>query len=164
MTAALFASGSEWVGAGVRSIETGLHDLFAGAERRIVASAYALGGAAFDLPEAWVADALSREVSVLLVANRWDEQPRAATGPIERLARSDARLEIWSWDGPEWHELHAKVVVADERRALIGSPNWSGNGLLRNHELAVLVEGEAARAASRLVTVLTGSTWAHRRP
>lgn len=148
----------------MRSIETGLHELFANARRRIVASAYSIGSAAFDLPEAWVANALSREVSILLVANRWNDQPRVATAPLERLARRDKRLEIWSWDGPEWHELHAKVVVADDRLALIGSSNWSGNGLLRNHELAVLVEGEPARVAARLITALTGSTCAHRRP
>jgi phosphatidylserine/phosphatidylglycerophosphate/cardiolipin synthase-like enzyme len=161
---ALFASGSDWVGAGVRSIETGLHELFTGARHRIVASAYSIGGSAFGLPESWVADALSREVGVVFVANRWDEQPRAATGPLERLARADPRLEIWSWEGPEWHELHAKVVVADESRALIGSSNWSGNGLLRNHELAVMIEGEPARLAARLLMALTGSTCARRRP
>ncbi|MFT4053847.1 MAG: phospholipase D-like domain-containing protein [Novosphingobium sp.] len=150
--------------AGVRSIETGLHEIFAGARRRIVASVYSIGEAAFDLPETWIADALSRGVDVVLVVNRWDTQRRVATVPLERMARADPRLKVWSWDGPDHHDMHAKVVVVDDRHALIGSANLSGNGLLHNHELAVMVEGEAAAAASRLVVSLTGSTWAHRRP
>ncbi|MGE3960131.1 MAG: phospholipase D family protein [Dehalococcoidia bacterium] len=37
--------------------------------------------------------------------------------------------------------LHSKVVV-NERRALVGSGNWSAGGLLANVEAAVLVESE----------------------
>lgn len=164
MTVEIYVSGFEWVGSGVRSIETGLHDLFATASRRIVTSTYSIGGGAFDLPEAWVEDALRRGVEVVLVANRWDEQHGAATAPLERLARADSAFSIFSWDGPDRHDLHAKAVVADERVAIIGSSNWSGNGLLRNHEMAVRVVGEPARAAARLIVGLTGSTWASRRP
>lgn len=164
MTPALFASGSEGVGAGVRSIETGLHEGLAGARRRIVASVYLLGEAAFDLPETWIADALSRGVDVVLVVNRWDAQRRVAAAPLERMARADPRLKVWNWDRSDRHDMHAKVVVAGDRIALIGSSNLSGNGLLHNHERAVMVKGEVAAAASRLVVSLTGSTWAHRRP
>ncbi len=35
--------------------------------------------------------------------------------------------------------LHAKVYVADERRAIVTSANMTGSGLLRNHEMGVLV-------------------------
>ncbi|TPJ13727.1 endonuclease [Mesorhizobium sp. B2-7-3] len=162
MTPGLFVSGFSWVGAGVRSIETGLHELFTRARRRVVASTYSIGGAAFDLPELWISGALDRGVEVVLVVNRWDEQPKVALAPLQRLARQDSRLALYSWDGPEWHELHAKVVVQDESFAMIGSSNWSGNGFLRNHEMAVLVEGEPARTAARLITSLTGSTYARR--
>jgi phosphatidylserine/phosphatidylglycerophosphate/cardiolipin synthase-like enzyme len=33
--------------------------------------------------------------------------------------------------------LHAKAVVADGRRVLFGSANWSGGGFARNHELDI---------------------------
>jgi phosphatidylserine/phosphatidylglycerophosphate/cardiolipin synthase-like enzyme len=159
----LHASGEGWVGAGVRSIETGMHELFTGASRRIVASAYAISAGAFDLPSAWIAAAALRDVRVVLVVNRYHEKPAGVMRPIEAIARETGCVELWDYSGPEHHDLHAKAIVADDARALIGSSNLSGNGLLRNHELAVLVEGRAARLASKLILQLTRSTYAIRR-
>jgi phosphatidylserine/phosphatidylglycerophosphate/cardiolipin synthase-like enzyme len=45
-----------------------------------------------------------------------------------------------------FEKIHAKGVVVDERRALVGSLNWNDNALHENREVAVLLEGEAAGA------------------
>jgi cardiolipin synthase len=42
-------------------------------------------------------------------------------------------------------DLHAKVICADERIAVIGSSNLSFRGLVSNYELGVVVRGEPAR-------------------
>lgn len=158
----LYASGQGWVGRGVQSIETGIHELFAQASRRIVMSAYSVSSGAFDLPLTWIEQAARRGVQTILVVNRYEEQPRAVMAPIEHVARSTGRVEIWDYCGPQYHDLHAKAVVADERVALIGSSNLSGNGLLRNHELAVMIEGEPARLAAQLIIELTRSIYSRR--
>lgn len=158
----LFASGEEWVGSGVRSVESGLEELFGGGPRSIVASAYSLGQGAFDLPERWIGMSLDAGADVVLLVDRYARQPRSVTRRLDALARVCDRLSIFSFDGPDRAHMHAKVVVRDERRALIGSPNWSGNGFLHNHEMAVMVEGEAARRAATLIRRLTGSRHSHR--
>ena len=155
---ALYASGDAWVGAGVRSMETGLEELFGGGPRRIVACAYSLGEGAFDLPGRLLGLALDAGAEVVLLVDRYADQPRAVTRRLDALAMANAGLLLYSYDGPDRRRMHAKVVVRDERRALIGSANWSGNGFLHNHEMAVMVDGEAARrAADMIVRRATGA-------
>jgi cardiolipin synthase A/B len=43
--------------------------------------------------------------------------------------------------------VHAKVIVADNKRALVGSHNLSGNSLNANRELSVILERETAPEA-----------------
>jgi phosphatidylserine/phosphatidylglycerophosphate/cardiolipin synthase-like enzyme len=151
-----------WVGSGVRSVETGLHSIFSDARRRVVACCYAVSEE-FDLAPTWVGDAVARDVRVILLVNRVARQDRVAMARLDAVASSSDLFEFWDYNGPPLHDLHAKVFVRDECYALIGSSNLSRNGLLRNHELAVAVEGEAARRAADLVVGLTRSTSASRR-
>ena len=111
----------------------------------------------------WICETVARNVRVVMVVNRVAGQDRVAMARLEALASASDLFEFWDYDGPPMHDLHAKVFVRDERYALIGSSNLSRNGLLRNHELAVGVGGDAARRAADLVVALTRSTSATRR-
>lgn len=161
IVAGLYASGVEWVGSGIRSIESGLEAIFAQATRRIVVCCYAVSEE-FDLAPGWIENALNRGVRVVLVVNRVAEQNRWAMQRLKVLADSNTLFEFWDYNGPPLHDLHAKVFVRDEVFALIGSSNLSQNGLLRNHELAVGIEGDDARRAADLVVSLTRSAFAVR--
>lgn len=44
--------------------------------------------------------------------------------------------------------LHAKAMVADGERLLVGSANWSRSGFTRNHELDAVLESAALAAAA----------------
>lgn len=55
--------------------------------------------------------------------------------------------------------IHAKVVVADRARALVGSANFTGSGLGRNVEMGVLVEGKAAVEIVEVVEMMRGRGW-----
>lgn len=163
MTGQLYASGEGWIGGGIPSVETGIHDLFSKARRRVVMSAYSITGGAFDLPESWIGEATDRNVEIILVINRCAGQHQTVLRSINAIARRTGLVQLWDYAPPTDRDLHAKAIVADERIALIGSSNLSGNGLLRNHELAVMVEGEPARLAADLIVRLTHSTNASRR-
>ena len=39
--------------------------------------------------------------------------------------------------------MHAKAIVFDRNIAVVGSTNLSFNGLVANHEIAVMIEGPA---------------------
>ena len=50
--------------------------------------------------------------------------------------------------------LHAKLIAADRHTAVVGSANFSHNGLIENHEIALLVKGKAARSLCAAVDSL----------
>ena len=57
----------------------------------------------------------------------------------------------------EWSDLHAKVIVVDRRKAIIGSSNLSRRGFLTNYELALLLEGSTATTVASVVDKLLAS-------
>ncbi len=65
-----------------------------------------------------------------------NDYPRIA---FERLTNSGIDIELWEED---WrHSLHAKVLIADGERAIIGSANLTDRGMDRNIELGVGIRG-----------------------
>ncbi|MBB6172987.1 phosphatidylserine/phosphatidylglycerophosphate/cardiolipin synthase-like enzyme [Nocardiopsis mwathae] len=67
-----------------------------------------------------------------------------ATGAVDAFARVAGLADFWRW--PREHRgadgrasLHAKVIAADHRVALIGSANLTGHAMNENIEVGVLV-------------------------
>lgn len=88
-------------------------------------------------------------VQMLLDAAECDNDP-ASEGYLSDLLCENPNLQIWDFLGSKVKagkevylaRLHAKVVVADRRKAVVGSANFSRNGLIENHELAVQISGK----------------------
>lgn len=55
--------------------------------------------------------------------------------------------------------MHAKVIVADRRWALVGSANFSSGGLSTNMELGLRIEGPAAERLCTIVERLRTGRW-----
>lgn len=65
--------------------------------------------------------------------------------------------------GPPWASLHAKCVVADDRKALITSANFTDRGQTRNIEAGVLIEDdEFSRTLGAQWRTLVSSRLVHR--
>ena len=157
----IVVTGLAWMGAGVGSIESALERLFTSAKQEISLTVYALGTNP-DRVVTWLENALSRGVAVRMILNRGEEQPSAAIGSLKRLAASYPHFSLLRFDGPENSELHAKVIVADRRLALVGSSNLSWHGMVANHELALLVEGETAAGVASALDKLSHSAFCER--
>jgi phosphatidylserine/phosphatidylglycerophosphate/cardiolipin synthase-like enzyme len=54
--------------------------------------------------------------------------------------------------------LHAKLVVADRNVALVGSSNLTLHGMVRSHEISVIIRGPAADAIAGRVDALLRSS------
>jgi cardiolipin synthase A/B len=137
----LVASGLAFLGGGVGSIEGAMRDLFQTAKRRVTLCAYSFTTAS-DTLVALVEEALVEHVEIVLIINRYHEQPRSLRDWLERLGARFETLRIYSFEMPDG-DLHAKLIVRDEDLAILGSSNLSRRGLLLNHELAVVSDQPA---------------------
>jgi cardiolipin synthase len=155
--AAIIVTGPTWMGDGVGSIESQLERLFREAEDELIMTAYSITGGADPL-FAWLEAALTRGVYTRLVVNRLAAQNSTyAITQLRRLAASYPHFELYDFNPARAVDLHAKAVVADRCRAIVGSSNLSRNGLLINYEIAVALEGEAALTLAQVLDRLLHS-------
>lgn len=105
-------------------------DLINSAETTIYAATYSAGKLSPHLVA--LANASIRNVAVTVVV---DTKQRADHAEMIRLALPDARM--WTLAQPEdgsWAIQHAKLIAADDRRALVTSANFSQAAAMRSME------------------------------
>ncbi|HOS79768.1 MAG TPA: phospholipase D-like domain-containing protein [Anaerolineae bacterium] len=151
-------TGLAWMGTGIGSIESALEHLFTSAEQEIALTVYALGTNPEQVTR-WLEGALSRGLLVRMIINRSEEQPTVTINRLKELASRYPHFQLFSFEGPEKGELHAKVIVTDRNLALVGSSNLSWHGMIANHELALQVEGKAAAEVASALDKLFHSTF-----
>jgi len=61
---------------------------------------------------------------------------------------------VYDFTDPEKRQLHAKIIVADRKKAIVGSANLSWGGMYSNYEIGLLIEGEAAWKLAEIVDTL----------
>ncbi len=83
--------------------------------------------------------AAERGVAVTALFNHDPDKNRE---PVRRLREAGAEVVHGGRNAPG--RLHAKLVVADRERVLIGSTNWSGASMYHNREMNVLVSDAKA--------------------
>ncbi len=155
----IVVSGLSWMGSGIGSIESAIENLLENAQHEILLTVYSIGKAdrVFDLLES----ALARGIRVQMVVNRLSEQHDSIRFRLNTWQQTYGHFYLYPFEpGDERGELHAKVLVVDRKRALVGSSNLSYNGLILNHEMAVLVEGEDASVVGATIDKFIG-TFSH---
>jgi phosphatidylserine/phosphatidylglycerophosphate/cardiolipin synthase-like enzyme len=124
-------------------------------ERVLIVSfaAFTLSGLAGDLVAA-----VDRGCDVDVVFETEDDSSGAYSGPHSVPFGSVAGITRWRWPADQRDPgalLHAKLLVVDGRRALVGSANLTHRALSANLEAGVLIEdGDVARQLERHVRSL----------
>jgi phosphatidylserine/phosphatidylglycerophosphate/cardiolipin synthase-like enzyme len=157
--ATVLVTGPAWMGSGIGSIETALKRLLSGAREDVAITAYSLSGSADPLFE-WIEEALMRGVRVKLIYNKVDRLKKAALSRLDSLAEEYPHFLLYDFADKKTYDLHAKAVVADRRKAIVGSSNLSVGGILGNHEMAILIEGSPAATVGRAIERLIKSSYA----
>jgi phosphatidylserine/phosphatidylglycerophosphate/cardiolipin synthase-like enzyme len=134
-----------WTGPGAKGDQrltaAVLHELVVHAQERILLvsfAAYTLAELATDLQ-----DAVQRGCEVDVVFETEEDSAGAYSGPQSMPFGSVMGARRWRW--PSHHRepgavLHAKLLVVDGRRALVGSANLTHRALTANLEAGVLIE------------------------
>jgi len=134
--------------AGFPSIADDLRTLIKGARKELMVVGFDFGEQAF---ASALHEAARRGIAVTVVGDRnmagighlaafW---PSDITGPAVYVGVEPDLGRVF--------RVHAKTVVADRMRALVGSANFTAGGLRNNLEFALLVEGPCAQELVQLV-------------
>lgn len=125
-----------------------LHELLADARERILLvsyAAYTLAEVATDLTAA-----VERGCRVDVVFETEEDSAGAYSGPQSAPFGAVIGLQRWCWPAahrPAGAVLHAKLLVIDGKRALIGSANLTPRALTANIEAGVLIHDHQLAAA-----------------
>jgi cardiolipin synthase len=103
-----------------------------------------------------IEQAVATGVRTRLIVDRFDGQEPAVRQRLQHLAgQFPAILTIHDFAGGSGRShLHAKALVVDRRKAVIGSANLTFHGMMTAHELAVVIEGPAAEAIAGRIDLL----------
>jgi len=154
----VLVTGPAWMGAGIGSIETALKRLIGGAHDDIAITAYSISSSADPLFD-WIEEALMRGVRVQLVYNKLSRLKSTTRSKLDTLSNGYSHFHLYDFADKKTYDLHAKAIVADRIKAIVGSSNLSVGGILGNHEMAVLIEGPAALSVAKAIDRLLKSSY-----
>jgi len=152
----ILATGPDLVREGARAIEPVIEELMLGARREIHLVAYVFTPQA-DRFLALLGQTAERGVRLTVVVNHLEGQHPNVRDKLISLARKFDHARVASFSG-SGVQLHAKAVVSDRKRAVVGSANFSWGGMATNYELGVLIDGDAAWDLARLIDVLASQS------
>jgi len=154
-----------WTGPGAagdqRLTAAVLHELVAHARERILLVCFA----AYTLPElaADLEDAIQRGCQVDLVFETEEDSAGGYTTSHGKPFGTITGARRWRW--PATHRtpgavLHAKLLIVDGRRALVGSANLTHRALTANLEAGILIEDHnlAAELEAHIQSLIGAST------
>ena len=148
-------TGLGWLGGGAGAIERKLIELIETAQRELVLAVYAMSAGPTLVWEA-LERAIDGGVSCTMVIDHLISQNGVTQERLQALrARHSSTFHLLDFVGEvESDHLHAKIVVADRRHALVGSANLTVHGMLLAHELAVVIDGPTAEQIAARVEML----------
>lgn len=122
---------------------TTVRKLVEGAHDRILVAGYHATSETLEAMGVWGAKARGVRVLVMVSGNDLKKDDRAI------FQAKGITLESIVPAAGDYSKFHAKAIVADGNRAIVGSANFTALGQNHNVELGLLVEGEVASTIER---------------
>jgi cardiolipin synthase len=138
------------VSEGVRAIEPVVEEIVLGAASEIQILAYLFTTQANRMLRL-IEGAGERGVTITIVVNDLERQNEQVKLHLRALKKKLPRMSLVDFHHRENRQLHAKVVVADRKRAVVGSANLSLGGMVTNYEVGVLLQGEPAWQLAKVI-------------
>lgn|GEM_PF-656452 len=142
----LVATGHKWIGYGVGSFFSVTQNLLDSAVNELALTVYIITDE--EIVES-VRNALDRGVSAHIFINDRPGQKTKETPKVISLGEEYSQLRIHLI---KENVLHAKVLVADAQKVLLGSANPTFQGMVTNYEMGVLIE--SGKIAQKVLSLL----------
>ena len=144
----ILATGADFLIENVGNIGSSVEQIMSEAQKEIHILAYVISKHADKFMNI-LERSLESGVKVTLVINRLAEQDEKIKSQLFSWSKIFPYFKLVNFDR-KGKILHAKVVVADRDKAVIGSANFSWGGLSANYEIGVLVRGKDAWMLSKM--------------
>ncbi len=149
--ARIIVSGEAFWGGGHRAIDAVMDDLVEGTRSELSIAIYLftstriledLRGAAY------------KGVKISILVNDFTGQPLAVQQELRALVARYPSVHVYNFNGGRMGPLHAKVLVSDRSEAIVGSANFTGAAMDKNHEIGLHVKGGLAEELAALLDSL----------
>jgi len=152
----ILATGPEFLKRGFRGTKPVIEKLIRDAKKEIKIFAYKLGPD-MDLWEL-IEEKLKQEkpVNVTIILNLPEQTPGVQDKLYnleKKFGKKGGRFRLIDFEKLEGALLHAKVLVVDREKVVIGSANFSWGGMVNHYELGVLIEGPSAWEIANLAKI-----------
>jgi phosphatidylserine/phosphatidylglycerophosphate/cardiolipin synthase-like enzyme len=148
--AQVLVTGKCFSGLGLRAIGPVLQELVLSAQEEIHLMSYLLTDSAAPLID-MLEEVLEKGVRVTAVVNSYEGNSKPLLNRLQALAQKHRHARVFVYSDADKGSLHAKVLVADRKRAVVGSANLSWGGMVTNNEISLLVEDSSAWALASLI-------------
>lgn len=151
----VLATGPQFVKSGTRGIEPVIEELITGASDEIQITAYVFTVKARHILEL-LEKAAEKGIKITMVVNNLEEQHGMIKTKLRELAGKYRHVKIVDFArSHDNQELHAKLVVVDRKKAVVGSANFSWSGMYGNCEIGLLVTGKHAWELAKVIDVIS---------
>ena len=156
----ILVRGPVFMGRGFPALQSVVEEIIDGAQDEIHIAAYFLTSSATDLLSL-LEKALEGGVRVTAIINSLEQQPQEIRRKLQGMEDRFIHMKLATIFRPSGGQLHAGVLVVDRKTAVVGSPNFTWDRGVTNHEVALLISGNTAwHLASLLDTLaLVGGEW-----
>jgi phosphatidylserine/phosphatidylglycerophosphate/cardiolipin synthase-like enzyme len=153
--ARIVVTGEAFVGRGYRSVDAVMDELVKSARSELSVAAYLFTSTRI---LGKIKRAAQRGVTVSLLANDFGRQPPLVQRELRELVASYPSVRVHNFDSARMGPLHAKVIVSDRSEGIVGSANFTGAAMDKNHEIGVHVRGALAEDLAALLDSLFAVT------
>jgi len=151
MSVEILATGPELIRQGIRGTEPVVEEMIQSAKKEIQVIAYVFTYNAMRVLDL-LDQAARKGVKVAVTVNNVKKQESRVRTKLENLV---GVASVFDFNDPHGKQLHAKIVIADRTRAVVGSANFTWGGMFGNYEIGLLIEGEAVWNLSRVADALS---------
>ena len=149
----IIATGPEFIIQGARSFESAMENLIMEARKEIHIVAYMMTTSALPLIKK-LKQVMDKGVTVTLLLNNDDNDVNIKNFLLEMKENYTPLFKMVNFYKRTQKNIHAKIIISDRKKAIIGSANFSWGGFTGNYEMGVLVTGETAWKIAKMIDSL----------
>lgn len=135
---------------GGRSMELGMLDLINDSGDEIQILSYSITHGAERIMKA-LENALDRGVKLTFILNKEESVDHDIMMSLRNFSKVYRHAKIYTFSRTDRMDLHAKLLISDRSRAVIGSANLTSRGLLWNLEIGFMIEDDTIWKLSEMV-------------